>query len=297
MSIKIVTGYTGTNHITSTDDRSRINGLVVGETDSVVRALDVGTKFNHSLSGTTLTIGAGEGLAQGVHFRIPYGSYEQITLPAGSQGMNRIDIVGVMYTKNTGTGVESIELTSIKGTATSGTPQLPSYTFGDLYHGDTEGFFPMFIVRFSGTSIASVTRSIQDVTSMVDMASSITDVRSTASDNASKIGRMESEVSVSKDSSFGAGTFGCYISKYYMHEIIYLNMSLPTMTAGTRTLMCTLPEDYRPRPRKLNITHITQSGGVVLFEIETSGAMYVTPMAAVTNGTFVRGTFAVPTGS
>lgn len=172
MSIRIVTGYTGTNHITSTDDRSKNAGLFGGELTDV-NVLDIGNKFAYSLSGNTFTIASGEGIAQGVHFRIPYGSTESVTIAAGSQGMNRMDLVGVLYKKNTQTGVESIETKVIKGTATSGTPQPPAYTSGNLYYGDAECFFIMYIVRLSGTAIADVTSTLEPISSLEDMSDDI----------------------------------------------------------------------------------------------------------------------------
>lgn len=169
MSIRIVTGYTGTNHITSTDDRSKNAGLFGGDLTDV-EVLDIGNRFAYSISGNIFTIASGEGIAQGVHFRIPYGSTESVTIAAGSQGMNRIDLVGVLYKKDTQTGVESIETKVIKGTATSGTPQAPAYTSGNLYQGDAEAFFTMYVVRLSGTSIADVTSFLEMISSLEDMS-------------------------------------------------------------------------------------------------------------------------------
>lgn len=353
MSIRLVTGYTGTNHITSTDDRSLNAGLFGGELTDV-EVLDIGNQFAYSLSGNTFTIASGEGIAQGVHFRIPYGSTESVTIAAGSQGMNRMDLVGVLYKKDTQTGVESIETKVIKGTATSGTPQPPSYTSGDLYQGDTEAFFIMYIVRLSGTAIADVTSTLEPISSLEDMSDDITLAQSDINGLGNRATALETKVgttnisgsgksnitallggvniqsiaatvtaalvalktaldaltsrvltlesnsgstttTVTKSSSFNAGTWGCTVFSFYKFEFVYLNVAVPALTSGTAVTMCTLPSGIRPS-QKININWHTQESTPksFLLEFETGGAVKITPQSNITAGAFFRGTFILP---
>ena len=53
-----------------------------------------------------------------------------------------------------------------KGTATSGTPVAPSVTSGDISAGATTDEFALYQVRFTGTSITSVTRVAEPVKSL-----------------------------------------------------------------------------------------------------------------------------------
>ena len=57
------------------------------------------------------------------------------------------------------------------GTRTTGSsPIVPSYTQGDISNGATVDEFPLYQVRFTGTSITSVTRVAQPVKSLKEAA-------------------------------------------------------------------------------------------------------------------------------
>lgn len=181
MSIRLVTGYTGENHITAQDDRSRNMGLVggfgpVGRNVFVLSG--VGTSdpkpFKASMvGGNTLRILPGEGMLQGLHFRIPYGSYEDLTIENGTQGMNRVDLVVAHYAKDSSTNVETVELKVVKGTATSGTPSYPAVETGYLYEGATSTDAVMYRVWLAGTSVVEIESTMVEVDSL-DTIGSVT---------------------------------------------------------------------------------------------------------------------------
>lgn len=145
--MKIVTGYTGTPHISSNDDQARNQGIF--GTGNYI--LDVGQKFNATLTNaTTVTLEDGEGMMQGVHFRIEPGMTEAVSISPGTTGYNRIDLICARYTKDASTGVEDVSLVVIEGTPTTSTPSVPTYTEGDILAGDTLAYFPMFKVTING---------------------------------------------------------------------------------------------------------------------------------------------------
>lgn len=147
--MKIVTGYTGTPHITSNDQQGLNQGIF--GTDSYV--LNVGQKFNATLNtATTITIEDGEGMMQGVHFRIDPGDTEAVTINPGTPGFNRIDLICARYTKDSTTGIESVELAAIEGTPSEGAASDPEYTTGDIRMGDTIVDYPLWKVSLSGVS-------------------------------------------------------------------------------------------------------------------------------------------------
>ena len=149
--MKIVTGYTGTPHISSNDDQGRNQGLF--GTGNYV--LDVGEKFDATLTNaTTVTVEDGEGVMQGVHFRIEPGTTEDVTISPGTTGYNRIDLICARYTKDAGTGVEAVALVVIEGTPSTSTPSAPSYTAGDILAGDTLAEFPIWKVTITGLAPA-----------------------------------------------------------------------------------------------------------------------------------------------
>lgn len=145
--MKIVTGYTGTPHITSNDDQARNQGIF--GTGNYV--LDVGQKFNATLTNaTTVTLEDGEGVMQGVHFRIEPGMTEAVSISPGTTGYKRIDLICARYTKEASTGVEDVSLVVIEGTPTTSTPSEPTYTDGDILAGDTLGYAPLWKVTING---------------------------------------------------------------------------------------------------------------------------------------------------
>lgn len=152
--MKIVTGYTGTPHITSNDDQGLLQGIL--GTDSYI--LPVRSKFAYTLiSSNELQIGDGEGVLQGVHFRIDPDTTESVTIENGTQGMKRIDLVCVRYEKAVDTGVESVELVVHKGTPATSSPSTPAAVTGDILGGDTEAEMALYTVELDGLSVDSVT--------------------------------------------------------------------------------------------------------------------------------------------
>lgn len=152
--MKIVTGYTGSPHITSNDEQGKNQGIF-GTGNSV---LDVGNKFNATLTNAnTVTIEDGEGVMQGVHFRIEPGTTETVNIQNGTSGYQRTDLICARYTKNAVTGVEAVNLVVIAGTPSSSTPTEPSYTQGDILGGDTLAEFPLWKVTLDGLT-PTVTR-------------------------------------------------------------------------------------------------------------------------------------------
>lgn len=149
--MKIVTGSRGTPHITSNDDQGRNQGIF-GKNSYV---LNVGLNMQAELSNAnTVSISDGEGIMQGVHFRVAPGTVDTVTIENGTTGFNRIDLICARYTKNAGTGIESVEWAVVKGTPTASTPSAPAYTEGDILAGDLVADFPIYKVTFTGVSPA-----------------------------------------------------------------------------------------------------------------------------------------------
>lgn len=145
--MKIVTGYTGETHISSNDDQGRNQGIF--GTGSYV--LNVGNKFEATLvDANTVQIQDGEGVIQGVHFRVLPGTVDSVSIENGTNGYNRIDLIVARYTKDAVTGVENVNWAVITGTPTASTPTSPEYTEGDVLAGDTFAELPMLKVTLTG---------------------------------------------------------------------------------------------------------------------------------------------------
>lgn len=149
--MNIITGHTGTDHVTANAIQAFNQGLL-GVENTV---LNLGSKFAATLTDAThISIADGEGVMQGVHFRIERGQTETVTLDSGTSGSNRVDLICARYQKNSSTGVESVSLVVVKGTASSGTPTEPDITSGDIVGGDLVADFPLYKVTFTGVNIS-----------------------------------------------------------------------------------------------------------------------------------------------
>lgn len=152
--MKIITGYTGTKNVTANADQ----GLHQGIFGTGNYVLNVGNKFAATLANAnTVTLQDGEGIMQGVHFRIDPGTSESVTIQSGTAGYKRIDLICARYTKDAVTGIEAVNLVVIAGTPSSSTPTEPSYTQGDILGGDTLAEFPLWKVTLDGLT-PTVTR-------------------------------------------------------------------------------------------------------------------------------------------
>jgi len=152
--MNIITGYRGEAHITADQIRDQNQGCF-GDGSYI---LDVGSKLAATvISATSIQLADGIICHQGCTASIPYGTTESVTIGNGSQGMQRIDLIVVRYTKDAGTGVEDMELAVIQGTAAASNPSAPSYNQGSIHAGDSPVDMPLFQVALDGISIDSVT--------------------------------------------------------------------------------------------------------------------------------------------
>jgi len=168
--MRIVTGYRGEPHIVS-DDLQAFNKGAIGDV-----ILPIGDRLHgHMETSTILRIDNGVAIMGGVEFRVEYGTHDDVAIDNGAQGMNRIDLVCARYQKDGSTGVESMSWAVVKGTPTSGTPTVPTYTTGDIIEGATDVYFPMYKVTLTGLNA---------------VAENLCDVLTTAADNQATIASL-----------------------------------------------------------------------------------------------------------
>lgn len=164
--MNIITGYRGEPHITSQQKRNTNIGIF-GVTPRIIKG--VGSELAATIvSANSITIADGMVVCQGCTAEITRGTSENITIENGEQGLRRTDLIVVRYTKNSGTGVEDMQLAVIKGTASATDPAVPAHTTGLIADGDTLVEFPLYRVNISGISITSVERLV-NVTSVPDL--------------------------------------------------------------------------------------------------------------------------------
>lgn len=145
--MNIVTGYRGTPHI-SANEAQALNQGIFGTGNYV---LNVGNKFAATLeSATSVAIQDGEGVIQGVQFRIAPGSVENVSISPGTSGYKRIDYICARYSKNASTGIESVVLVVAEGTPDASTPTAPTINTGDVLTGSSPVDFALWEVDLDG---------------------------------------------------------------------------------------------------------------------------------------------------
>jgi hypothetical protein len=151
MSVHLITGTAGFEHVTSAD-HGALHAAIMGGGEFV---LEGGEQFTcQVISNNKVRIFDGEALMQGRHIRIERNTYEETTHDNGVQWYKRIDLIVFTYTKNESTGVENVTLDVIKGTPSEGTPEVPAYETGDiLNNGESKNQMPLYKIPFDGLSI------------------------------------------------------------------------------------------------------------------------------------------------
>ena len=153
--MKIMTGKTGTPHVTSQQFRQFVEATV-GQ-DSYI--LTNGENLEPELqTNNSLKIRSGIMSHHGNLSVVDIGTYDEVTIQNGTQGMQRIDLVVNRYTRNEETGVEENEWVVIMGTPAASDPQVPEYTEGNLQDGDLVDDCPVFEVHLNGINVTEVVK-------------------------------------------------------------------------------------------------------------------------------------------
>ena len=158
--MKIVSGRTGSPHVTSQQFRQMLEGIT-GQGSYIITS---GENLKPELSSNNLLkIRSGMMAHHGCISCVDIGTYDEVTLTNGSQGMKRIDLIVNRYTRNAETEVENCSWKVIQGKPVASNPAVPAYTSGNLQNGDTVDECPVFEVHFDGINVTEV-KSLLSVT-------------------------------------------------------------------------------------------------------------------------------------
>ena len=158
--MKIVSGRTGLPHVTSQQFRQMLEGII-GQGSYIITS---GENLKPELSSNNLLkIRSGMMAHHGCISCVDIGTYDEVTLTNGSQGMKRIDLIVNRYTRNAETEVENCSWKEILGKPVASNPAVPAYTSGNLQNGDTVDECPVFEVHFDGINVTEV-KSLLSVT-------------------------------------------------------------------------------------------------------------------------------------
>ena len=166
--MKIVSGRTGSPHVTSQQFRQMLEGII-GQGSYIVTS---GENLKPELSSNnTLKIRSGMMCHHGCVSSVDIGTYDEVTLTNGSQGMKRIDLIVNRHTRNSETEIENCEWKVIMGTPAASNPIVPGYTAGNLQNGDTVDECPVFQVSYDGINVTAVKSLLETVGSLTELNS------------------------------------------------------------------------------------------------------------------------------
>ena len=164
--MKIMTGKTGAPHVTSQQFRQLVEGTV-GQ-DSYI--LTSGENLEPELqTNNLLKIRSGMMSHHGNLSVVELGTYDEVTIQNGTQGMKRIDLVVNRYTRNEETGVEENNWVVIQGTPAAESPSAPAYTNGNLQDGDLVDDCPVFRVHLDGINVTEIEKLLDVVGNISDL--------------------------------------------------------------------------------------------------------------------------------
>ena len=168
--MEIVSGRTGSPHVTSTQFRQMLEGSI-GQGSYI---LSSGNNIESELvSNNQLKIKSGMICHHGCISAVQLGTYDTVTLDNGSQGKKRIDLVVNRYTKNSNTGIEACNWVVIKGAESSTTAVAPSATVGNLQDGDLIDDCPVFELHYDGINVTEVKKLLSVASNLAELNSNI----------------------------------------------------------------------------------------------------------------------------
>lgn len=150
-NMHLITGYAGTEHVTS-EDHAVFHSTFLGNGQFV---FDRGSKLAATVvSNNQIRIADGDIYMQGRHIRIDSDTYVDLDVANGAQGYVRNDLIVVRYTKNAATGIEEANLVVIQGTASTSSASDPEYTTGNILDGGVlQNDMPLYRLTINGLNV------------------------------------------------------------------------------------------------------------------------------------------------
>lgn len=148
MSIELVTGHAGRNHVDSED----IGAFYAGVVGKGRYALDVGENLAVTMSdANTVRIGTGLFVMDGRYVRVK--DAESVKVANGAQAAYRKDLVVCTYTRDPSNGnVESVAVSVLQGKAAAkeSDAKVPTFEEGDILNGDLKATVALAEVDLAG---------------------------------------------------------------------------------------------------------------------------------------------------
>lgn len=270
--MEIVSGKTGSPHVTSQQFRQILEGTI-GQGSCILTS---GENLEPELtSNNLLKIRSGIMAHHGNVSAVKIGTYDEVTITNGTQGMKRKDLVVNRYTRNKETGIETNEWLYIMGTPTSGTPTVPGYTKGNLQEGDLVDDCPVFEITLEGINVTGVKK-------LLDVLPSMATINKDLADTSDKIAvKSYKQADVHLQSFYNVSAFSAYKVGREVHFNVSLDPQSGTTLLANKLYAITsaaIATDLRPAV----LTHIQCVGCgqgwentcAVMAYVDTNGIIY-----------------------
>ena len=168
--MEIVSGLGEKPHVTSQQFRQILEGTI-GQKSYIITS---GENLEPELAANNLLkIRSGMMSHHGNVSSVKIGTYDEVELTNGSQGMKRIDLVVNRYTRNAETNIEKNEWVVIMGTPVASSPVAPAYTVGNLQKGDLVDDCPVFELHYDGINVTEVKKMLSVLPNVAELNSKI----------------------------------------------------------------------------------------------------------------------------
>ena len=152
--MQIVTGKTGTPHVTSQQFRQFIEGTV-GRGSYILNSAE--NLEPELVTNNKLKIRSGMMCHHGNLSVVEIGTYDEVTIPNGTQGMKRVILIANRYTRNEETGIEESNWHTFIGVSDPDEFKVPTgYTEGNLQEGDLVDDCPVFEIHQDGLNVVEI---------------------------------------------------------------------------------------------------------------------------------------------
>lgn len=177
--MQIVTGKTGTPHVTSRQFRQFIEGTV-GQGSYILNSAE--NLEPELITNNKLKIRSGMMCHHGNLSVVEIGTYDEVTIPNGTQGMKRVILIANRYTRNEENGIEECEWHKFIGAFDPDEfKEVTSYTEGNLQDGDLVDDCPVFEIHQDGLNVTEIKKLLPIVPDIPAINASLSDLSETES--------------------------------------------------------------------------------------------------------------------
>lgn len=166
--MEIVSGLGEKPHVTSQQFRQILEGTIEQKSYIVTSGENLEPEL---AANNLLKIRSGMMSHHGNVSSVKIGTYDEVELTNGSQGMKRIDLVVNRYTRNAETNIEKNEWVVIMGTPVASNPVAPTYTVGNLQKGDLVDDCPVFELHYDGINVTEVKKMLSVLPNVAELNS------------------------------------------------------------------------------------------------------------------------------